>query len=417
MLFNHAGRRYLDRETMALLELSDYATTGIIISNSSFDWYRQRRTIPDLVQALSLDHLHGCAEISVRGKSADLPLGDAFTVSNNKTSILHCISKIYESWYSPRQVARRYAHKIPDELSHPIVIIQGVSKRRTLSSRDPISGDLTSSSNWEKNIYNDIVSWLPVYDRLLLEAEKCNTAPSLVTFDDKPCKICSISVDHLPITTFLRAIYELIYESQVDAIRAVTSIEPAQIGRMSGYSGGAVGAVCEASGLPASPGTAVGHLQFYGTPGTSSAANPFILLSTDFYEAPDEMRANASAFLSPTGGMTSHVAVAARGSNRPCVVGVGRASVDQYNRRLIVDGYAFTERDYAVVDGSTGRVSFHRKAPDLDPKYEVGPAARALSRIAREVKVPREWTSLQSTPLMQWKYSAILQRLRETGNV
>jgi pyruvate,orthophosphate dikinase len=57
-----------------------------------------------------------------------------------------------------------------------------------------------------------------------------------------------------------------------------------------------------------------------------------------------------------TGGATSHVAVIARGSNKPCVLGVGNLSLDFETRRVNFGTNRIDEGDWITIDGSTGSV-------------------------------------------------------------
>jgi len=108
------------------------------------------------------------------------------------------------------------------------------------------------------------------------------------------------------------------------------------------------------TGIPASPGIAVGQAVF-----TSEAAvnsdGPVILVrqetSTDDY---DGMMASVGV-LTVTGGTTCHAAVVTRAAGRPCVVGATGLGItgQSYGK---VSGSVVGEGDFITIDGSTGRV-------------------------------------------------------------
>src|SRR5205085_1945265 len=114
-----------------------------------------------------------------------------------------------------------------------------------------------------------------------------------------------------------------------------------------------------ATGLPASPGAAVGQIVFTADDAVAKAAggkNPVILVRSE--TTPEDIHGMevAAGILTARGGMTSHAAVVTRGMGKCCVAGAGEIHVDEKNREMTVKGESFHEGDWLSLDGTTGRV-------------------------------------------------------------
>jgi pyruvate,orthophosphate dikinase len=112
-----------------------------------------------------------------------------------------------------------------------------------------------------------------------------------------------------------------------------------------------------ATGLPASPGAAVGHVVFTADDAVAKGkTQPVILVRGE--TVPDDIHGMevAVGILTSRGGMTSHAAVVTRGMGKPCVAGCGAAEVDEKNKRLKIGSTILKEGDWISLDGTTGRV-------------------------------------------------------------
>ena len=115
-----------------------------------------------------------------------------------------------------------------------------------------------------------------------------------------------------------------------------------------------------AQGLNASPGAATGKVEFDATRAKElgEAGEDVILVRPE--TAPDDvpgMLASAGV-LTQHGGMTSHAAVVARGTNKPAVVGCESIRVDLDRRQATVTatGRVVNAGDVISIDGGTGEV-------------------------------------------------------------
>ncbi|HET9407736.1 MAG TPA: pyruvate, phosphate dikinase [Candidatus Sulfotelmatobacter sp.] len=129
-----------------------------------------------------------------------------------------------------------------------------------------------------------------------------------------------------------------------------------------------------ATGLPASPGAAVGQIVFTADEavekaGHGSKKNPVILVRAE--TTPEDIQGMevAVGILTSRGGMTSHAAVVTRGMGKCCVAGAGDIAVDEKKREVRVKGQIFKEGDWISLDGTTGRV-IKGKLNTIPPKAD-----------------------------------------------
>jgi pyruvate,orthophosphate dikinase len=116
-----------------------------------------------------------------------------------------------------------------------------------------------------------------------------------------------------------------------------------------------------ATGLPASPGAAVGQIVFTADEAVEKAGhgatkNPVILVRAE--TTPEDIHGMevAAGILTSRGGMTSHAAVVTRGMGKCCVAGAGDIRVDEKTRQMFAKGQTFKAGDWISLDGTTGRV-------------------------------------------------------------
>ncbi|HEY7302518.1 MAG TPA: pyruvate, phosphate dikinase, partial [Bryobacteraceae bacterium] len=129
-----------------------------------------------------------------------------------------------------------------------------------------------------------------------------------------------------------------------------------------------------ASGLPASPGAAVGRAAFSSEDAVHLAAKgPVILVRKE--TTPDDIHGMdvSKGILTAVGGLTSHAAVVARGMGRPCVVGASSVAVDEARKQatILFEGkkLILKEGDWISLDGTLGEVYLGQcKTNEPDPK-------------------------------------------------
>jgi pyruvate, orthophosphate dikinase len=127
-----------------------------------------------------------------------------------------------------------------------------------------------------------------------------------------------------------------------------------------------------ATGLPASPGAAVGQIVFTAEDAVKHHGNgsykSIVLVRGE--TTPEDIAGMevADGILTSRGGMTSHAAVVTRGMGKCCVAGAGDCVVDEAKKELRVKGKTYRQGDYISLDGTTGRVIAGRlKTLDAQP--------------------------------------------------
>jgi len=112
------------------------------------------------------------------------------------------------------------------------------------------------------------------------------------------------------------------------------------------------------TGLPASPGAAVGQVVFTADTAEQwrDKGRKVILVRKE--TSPEDIGGMdaAEGILTAFGGMTSHAAVVARGMGKPCVAGVGALHINYKAKNMAVGKINVKEGDWISLDGSKGQV-------------------------------------------------------------
>lgn len=136
-----------------------------------------------------------------------------------------------------------------------------------------------------------------------------------------------------------------------------------------------------ATGLPASPGAACGHVVFDADRAVAqkrSDERPLILLREE--TKPEDIHGFfvSEAILTSRGGKTSHAAVVARGMGKPCVAGADGIEVDVMARRARIGNVVIKEGDLITIDGTSGNVY-------------IGEVATVEAEFSEELKTLLSW--------------------------
>jgi pyruvate,orthophosphate dikinase len=178
-------------------------------------------------------------------------------------------------------------------------------------------------------------------------------------------KIMPAVYDHLRKRTgraAVRVALQMVEESLITKDEAIFRVEPNQlydflVPRLDEKS---TKVEVLATGLPASPGAAVGQIVFTADEAVVRAGhdrkNPVILVRAE--TTPEDIHGMevAAGILTSRGGMTSHAAVVTRGMGKCCVAGAGDIQVDERAGEMRAKGQIFKAGDWISLDGTTGRV-------------------------------------------------------------
>ena len=137
------------------------------------------------------------------------------------------------------------------------------------------------------------------------------------------------------------------------------------------------------TGLPASPGAAVGKVVFDPDRSAELAAEgqPVVLARKE--TSPEDFHGMAPAvgILTSRGGSSSHAAVVARQMGKPCIAGAEEIDIDVVAQRLTANGTTLREGDWISLDGTTGEV-FAGRINTVEPDFK----RRIRSRERLEMK-------------------------------
>jgi len=128
------------------------------------------------------------------------------------------------------------------------------------------------------------------------------------------------------------------------------------------------------TGLPASPGAAVGKVVFESSKAEEAALAGEQVILVRIETSPEDVGGMSAAqgILTSRGGMTSHAAVVARGWGKPCVAGCGDIIIDYENCNFTNGKVTVNEGDWISIDGARGTVIIGQKEvikPELKDDY------------------------------------------------
>ncbi|MCL1902299.1 MAG: pyruvate, phosphate dikinase, partial [Alphaproteobacteria bacterium] len=114
-----------------------------------------------------------------------------------------------------------------------------------------------------------------------------------------------------------------------------------------------------ATGLPASPGAAVGRAVFNAEDAVEWAGKGEKVMLVRIETSPEDIAGMdaAQGIITARGGMTSHAAVVARGMGKPCVSGSADIKIDYSSKTLkTMSGSVINEGDWVTIDGAKGEI-------------------------------------------------------------
>ncbi|XP_062179544.1 pyruvate, phosphate dikinase 1, chloroplastic isoform X3 [Phragmites australis] len=185
---------------------------------------------------------------------------------------------------------------------------------------------------------------------------------------------------------------EMVNEGLVERRAAIKMVEPGHLDQLlhpqfenpSVYKDRVI-----ATGLPASPGAAVGQIVFTAEDAEAwhAQGKSAILVRTE--TSPEDVGGMHAAvgILTARGGMTSHAAVVARGWGKCCVSGCSGIRVNDTEKVVVIGDNVLHEGEWLSLNGSTGEVILGKQA--LSPPALSGDLGTFMSWVdeARQLKV------------------------------
>lgn len=124
-----------------------------------------------------------------------------------------------------------------------------------------------------------------------------------------------------------------------------------------------------ATGLPASPGAAVGQAVFTADDAEAWRKKGHKVILVRIETSPEDIGGMDAAvgILTARGGMTSHAAVVARGMGKCCVAGVSDLEINEKSKKFKVGKTVVKQGDWISLDGTSGEVMSGQLAT-VEPK-------------------------------------------------
>ena len=308
-----------------------------------------------------------------------------------REQLTQAIDAVFSSWNSDRAQLYRRQERIPNELGTAVNVVAMVfgntgpdSGTGVCFTRDPgtgaqgVYGDYLQNAQGE-DVVAGIRNTVPLaeleqidkssYDELmrimaLLEGHYRDLCDIEFTIESGTLWMLQTRVGKRTAGAAFRIALQLVDEGVIDADEALRRVSGPQLVQLmfprfdTGVERrGAVALL--GTGIPASPGAAVGKAVFdsYTAVKWSRSGEKVVLVRRE--TNPDDLDGMIAAqgILTSRGGKTSHAAVVARGMGKTCVCGAEELDVDTKRRRLTApDGTVVQEGDVISVDGSTGLV-------------------------------------------------------------
>ena len=289
--------------------------------------------------------------------------------------LMLAIKAVWHSWDKPKAHTYRQLYDIEDvggigvliqvcvPWTHADAVSQGwIAVRCENTGENKIFGEIypgnnsvapiSLAENSRKKIAKDIIKQASIWETKSARAEKLY----FIIADDKAF---IIDGDPLPMSTAadLTFAVEMVKAGAVTKKDAVQRIDPARLidilharlepDQTLNKLGG---------GLSASPGAATGRVVFSASTAEALKSKGWQVILVKAETTPEDIRGMqaSSAIVTIRGGLTSHAAVIARGTGKPCVVSVSGAQVDAEEKMITIGKKQIREGDYITVDGSTG---------------------------------------------------------------
>jgi len=306
------------------------------------------------------------------------------------------IEAVFRSWYNPRAATYRRMNKISDDLGTAVNVQAMVFGNMGETSgtgvgftRDPATGAKEFYGEFLMNAQGeDVVAGvrtpMPIKELESYNPEAYNQLREITSrlehhYKDVQDFEFTIQEGKLYMlqtrngkrtgTAAVKIAVDMVHEGLLTPQDALLRVEPEQLDQL-------LHPILDESkplkvlttGLPASPGAAVGRVVFTADDAVAKGkSGPVILVRGE--TVPDDIHGMevAVGILTSRGGMTSHAAVVTRGMGKSCVAGAGEVEVDEKTRQFRVGNLTIKEGDWISLDGSTGRVILGKantKEPD-----------------------------------------------------
>jgi pyruvate,orthophosphate dikinase len=295
--------------------------------------------------------------------------------------LILAIASVFESWNAERAVLYRRQERIPQDLGTAVNVMAMVFGNRGEDSgtgvaftRDPATGRRGVYGDYLRNAQGEDVvagirNTMGLDDLATIDPKAHRQLLSIMEkLEDRYRDLCDIEFTiengklwmlqtrvgkRTPAAAFVIA-GQLVDEGTITLDEALQRVTGEQLAHLMFPSFDTAAAPEPlATGVPASPGAAVGAVVF-DSAAAAAATGPVILVRRE--TNPDDLPGMIAAqgILTSRGGKTSHAAVVARGMGKTCVCGA--EDLDIGTDSFVVHGKVVKAGDIISVDGTSGRV-------------------------------------------------------------
>lgn len=298
----------------------------------------------------------------------------------------YAIEAVFSSWLNPRAIKYRQIYNISDSMGTAVnvqAMVFGNTGERSgtgvLFTRNPSTGtkelfgefllnaqgeDVVAGIRTPRSI-NELQNTMPqVHDQILhltqkLEAHFHDMQDIEFTIEDERLYVLQTRSGKRSAAASIKIAVDMERENVLDKEEALLRIDPHGLDQLlhPRIADDQVKDVLT-TGLPASPGAAVGQVVFSSARAEVMADGGKSVILVRHETSPEDINGMnvAKGILTACGGMTSHAAVVARGMGKPCVSGANDLTVDTENAVAHVGEVTFREGDWISLDGGTGEV-------------------------------------------------------------
>lgn len=310
--------------------------------------------------------------------------------SNPKQQLMTAIEAVFKSWNNPRARSYRRLNNISDDLGTGVIVQQMVFGNRDDQSasgvaftRDPATGekrvfgeyliqaqgeDVVAGTRTPQKL-DDLDYQLPKnykeFIAICKKLEKSLKEMQDIEFTIESGKLYILQTRDGKRTAHaaVKIAVDMVKEKLINRDTAVQRVNPYSLDQLlhpvidpsAKYKDKIL-----ATGIPASPGAAVGTICFNSKRTAEivekNPAAKVILVSNE--TTPDDIDGMdaAKGILTARGGKTAHAAVVARGMGKPCISGCSALKINFKERTMKINGKEFKEGDWITIEGSLGEV-------------------------------------------------------------
>jgi pyruvate,orthophosphate dikinase len=296
------------------------------------------------------------------------------------------ISAVFNSWNTPRAIKYRELHEIPHSIGTAVNIqtmvfgnLGETSGTGVCFTRDPSTGVRRFFGEFLMNAQGeDVVAGIrtpmpikelkkvmpkaysqltKIYQRL--EKHYRDMQDMEFTIENSKLYLLQTRTGKRTAAAAVRMAVEMVKEKLITQDEAVLRVEPQSLDKLlhPSIDPSKKGEIL-ATGLPASPGAAVGIIVFNSAKAEAWGKDGKQCVLVRKETSPEDIGGMAASqgILTSRGGMTSHAAVVARGMGTPCVAGCGDLVMASDGKSCTIGKTRLKEGEYITLDGSTGEV-------------------------------------------------------------